>query len=710
MKKENFAKLYEYLAINSGSEVNLKDLIDKFTIKKVEKKKRREPIVDKIDSFLEFLKLLENEGLLKISKKIVTISRPFHLIGKISLSKRGDGFVRLTSGSEVFVPSELTGGAISGDKVELLPLRIGKKDRLEGEVREIVLRGRHLYRMRVDEADGNYFYGKLLDMQGEVKEGALRKKTLLADVIKSIKPEDVIIIKLKDKAYYDNNIYEVSFVKFETGSTRDLDLNRILMKYNFIQTYPDHIHTDNFSEEVNESTISDWNERVDVRDLYTVTIDGANSKDFDDAISLHESDGITKLYVHIADVSAYVKQGSPLDEEAYHRATSVYLTDTVVPMLPPILSEDLCSLVADKNRLAFTVEMVVDYSGHIHSSKFYKSIIKVNKRLTYEIAQEEILENHQDNFLVKLMKIANALKADRISKGRVELNLKEVYIQTKENGEVIDFKWRERLDSHILIEELMLSANVKVAEFLRKKNAPALFRIHETMDEEKLETLNSFLSLYGVNHVIKSTDYEELKMALLKIHGNPAEKIFNYFLLRSFMQAYYSGEKLGHWGLGFKDYCHFTSPIRRYPDLVVHRVLDSLLKGESELPYSTNDITEMGVHTSDEERKAADAERDIQKIKACRYIDKLGIKEFVGIISGIKPQMIFVELEGYFGEGAISYVHFTEDYELKLPNDFSFISKKYAKTFFLGQKIDLELEKIDYEEMKIFLKPKIKAF
>ena len=706
MKKDNFAKLYEYLAINSGSEVNLKDLIDKFTIKKIEKKKKKEPYNDKIDSFLEFLKLLENEGLLKISKKLVIISRPFHLIGKISLSKRGDGFVKLTSGNEVFIPSELTGGAISGDKVEILPLRSGKKDRLEGEVREIVLRGRNLYRMRIDEADGNYFYGKLMDMQGEIKEGALRKKSLLADVIKSIKPDDVIIIKFKEKAYYDNNIYEVSFVKFETGTTRDLDLNRILMKYNFIQSYPDHISTDTFAEEVNESTASDWKERVDIRDLYTVTIDGANSKDFDDAISLSEVDNVIKLYVHIADVSSYVKQGSPLDEEAYHRATSVYLTDTVVPMLPPILSEDLCSLVADKNRLAFTVEMVVDYSGQIHSAKFYKSIIKVNKRLTYEIAQTEIDENNPDNFLVKLMKLANALKKDRISKGRVELNLKEVYIQTKEDGTVIDFKWRERLDSHILIEELMLSANVKVAEFLRKKNAPALFRIHETMDEEKLETLNSFLALYGVNHVIQSTDYEELKTALFKIKGNPAEKIFNYFLLRSFMQAYYSGEKLGHWGLGFKDYCHFTSPIRRYPDLVVHRVLDSLLRGDSELPYSSQDITEMGVHTSEEERKAADAERDIQKLKGCRYIEKLGITEFVGIISGIKPQMIFVELEGYFGEGAISYTHFTEDYELKLPNDFSFISKKYSKTFFLGQKIDLELEKIDFEEMKIFLKPK----
>jgi ribonuclease R len=707
MKKDNFIKLYEYLVLNSGNDISLKDLLEKFSTKKSDKKKkeRAEFQSNKFQSILEFLRLLENEGLVSITKKTISISRPLHLIGKISLSKRGDGFVKLKSGSEMFVPSELTGGAISGDKVEIIPIRVGKKDRLEGEVREITSRGRNLYRMRIDEADGNYFYGKLLDMQGEIKEGALRKKSLLQDVIKGIKPEDIIIIKLKDNSYYDNNIYEVSFVKYESGSTRDKDLNRILMKYNFIQSYPDHINIENFPEVVDQNSAPDWDNRVDLRDLWTCTIDGANSKDFDDAISIQEEGSIVKFYVHIADVSAYVKQGSPLDEEAYKRATSVYLTDTVIPMLPPILSENLCSLIADKNRLAFTVEMTGDYTGKIFSAKFYKSIIKVDKRLTYENAQEEIIANNPDSKLVKLMKLANAIKADRIKKGRVELNLKEVYINTEDNGDVIDIKWRERLDSHILIEEMMLSANVKVAEFLRKKNAPALFRIHETMDEEKLETLNSFLSLYGINHVIQSTDYEEIKIALEKLKGNPAEKIFNYFLLRSFMQAYYGGEKLGHWGLGFKDYCHFTSPIRRYPDLVVHRVLDALISSETELPYSVSDVTQMGIQTSEEERKAADAERDIQKLKACRYIEKLGVKEFVGVISGIKPHMIFVELEGYFGEGAVSYTHFTDEYELKIPNDFSFISKKYSKTYFLGQKIDLVLEKIDYEEMKIFLQP-----
>lgn len=560
--------------------------------------------------------------------------------------------------------------------------------------------------MKVEEADDTYYYGKLLDMTGDTKEGALKKKSLLADISKAIKPEDTIIVKLKDKAYYDNNLYEVSFVRFESGTTRDRDLNRVLMKYDFHQIYPDHIHLENFPNEVNENTVSDYPSRVDLRDLYTVTIDGDNSKDFDDAISLEEDGKNLKFYVHIADVSYYVKQGSALDEEAYRRATSVYLTDIVVPMLPPVLSEDLCSLIAEKDRLAFTVEMTGDYSGKIFSAKFYKSVIRVNRRLTYTIAQSELQSEGDENILQKMMKLAKGLKESRIQRGRVELNLKEVYIDTTENGDVKQIKWRERLDSHILIEEWMLSANVKVAEFLRKKNAPALFRIHEEMDEEKLDTLNSFLDLYGLSHVIQSTDYSQIKEALEKLKGNPSEKIFNYFLLRSFMQAYYSGEKLGHWGLGFKDYCHFTSPIRRYPDLVVHRVLDSLINTEVELPYSPEEIKIMGIHTSEEERKAADAERDIQKLKACRYLEKLGVKEFDGIITGIKPQTIFVELEGYFGEGTIPHTYFTNEYELNLPNDFSFFSKKFSKNFYLGQKIQVELEKIDFEEMKIFVKPK----
>ncbi|MCB1141095.1 MAG: VacB/RNase II family 3'-5' exoribonuclease [Leptospiraceae bacterium] len=713
MKKNIAPKLFEYLVLKSGETLSLPNLYELFNEegknskqKKKKHKKEKHPHSKIVDEIAEFLGFLEIEGLVSISKKNITISRGLKLTGKISLSKRGDGFIKLKSGSEVFVPAEFTLGAISGDTVELIPLKIGKKGRLEGEVKNITSRGRNFYRMRISDEDVNYFYGKLLDMQGEIKEGALKKKSLLHDVSKALKNNEIVIVKLKENSYYDNNIYEVSFVSFEMGTTKDKDLNRILMKYNYHQNYPDHVLL-NFPDDVVEEKVADWAHRVDLRDLWTVTIDGAGSKDFDDAISIEEEgDGIVRFYVHIADVSYYVKPSSPLDEEAYKRATSVYLIDSVIPMLPPVLSEDLCSLVAGKNRLAFTVEMTGDYSGRIFSAKYYKSIIKVDHRMTYDSAQAEIDTADPNNRFVKLMKLADGLKSYRIAKGRVELNLKEVYIATEENGDVKEIQWRERKSSHILIEELMLSANVKVAEYLRKKDAPALFRIHEEMDEEKLEVLNSFLALYGFKHHIESTEYDELQLVLAKIKGHEAEKIFNYFLLRSFMQAYYSGEKLGHWGLGFKDYCHFTSPIRRYPDLVVHRVLDALIFGEKELPYSKDEIKLMGFHTSDEERRAADAERDIQKIKACRYIQKTGVTEFVGIITGIKPQMVFFELEGYFGEGTVLHTYFTNEYELEIINEFSFYSKKYTTRFFLGQKMDLVLQEIDLEEMKIYLYPK----
>ncbi|MCB1157296.1 MAG: VacB/RNase II family 3'-5' exoribonuclease, partial [Leptospiraceae bacterium] len=393
------------------------------------------------------------------------------------------------------------------------------------------------------------------------------------------------------------------------------------------------------------------------------------------------------------------------DEEAYRRATSVYLANRVVPMLPPELSENLCSLVAETNRLAFTVEMVGTYEGEIHFAKFYKSIIKVNQRYTYDMAEEEIQKNEEGNWICKVNRLAMALKQKRQKSGRIDLNLSEVRPVIDEEGNVVEIKAQERLQSHMLIEELMLSANIKVAEKLRKNKVPSLFRIHEPMEDDKLETLNSFLRMYGIKHWIRGTDYSDLKKALEVVQGHPAEKLFNYFLLRSFMQAYYDGSDEGHWGLGFKDYCHFTSPIRRYPDLVCHRALDALLN-EDTLPYTKEEITSMGYHCSEEERAAADAERDMVKLKACRYVETTGKTDFIGTITGIRPHSVFVELEELNVEGVIRHQHFTDEEELLLPNEFSFQSKKYTKTFYLGEKLSLVLESIDYEEIRIFVKPK----
>ncbi|HNI26372.1 MAG TPA: ribonuclease catalytic domain-containing protein, partial [Leptospiraceae bacterium] len=349
----------------------------------------------------------------------------------------------------------------------------------------------------------------------------------------------------------------------------------------------------------------DWGERADLRNLWTATIDGATSKDFDDAVSIETEGDIVRFYVHIADVGHYVRLHTPLDEEALKRATSVYLTDHVVPMLPPVLSEDLCSLVAGKDRLAFTAEMTGDWNGRIFSARFYKSIIKVDRRYTYESAEEEIIKNEEGSRICLLNRLAEGQRKFRMEEGRVDLNLKEVYFSTAEDGSVKEVRIRERLKSHMLIEELMLSANQKTAEFIRKKKAPALFRIHEVMDEDKLETLNSFLKIYGFRNQISSVDYKEIRKVQKAVSGHESERVFNYILLRSFMQAFYGGGKGGHWGLGFTDYCHFTSPIRRYPDLVIHRVLEALIRDE-ELPYSKDEIVDLGFHTSEEERRAAE--------------------------------------------------------------------------------------------------------
>ncbi len=711
-------KIIDYLDAKAGKEVSKEEIKKKF-IDSVESRKR-EPSQQKdkkkskgkvrtprreIESVIDNLLFsLEREGLLNTHKKSILVAKPFRFMGRISISRRGDGFLTLPSKSEVFIPGPMTNTAITGDKVEVLPLGIGKKDRFEGEVLEITKRGRQFYRLKVKEKTTKFIFGKFLDMLGEEKEGVIHTKSLLKDTIENIQIDDVLVVKLKEGSRPDDNLYEVSFIRFESDTKEDPDLLRILMKYNYDPQHPDDVKID-YPEEVEEKTVSDWNSRTDLRDLYSVTIDGATAKDFDDAISFTDEGNRIRFWVHIADVSHYVIKDTALDDEAYQRATSVYLSNRVVPMLPPVLSENLCSLVANKNRLAFTVEMEASHSGEIYNAKFYKSVIKVAKRYTYEMAEDEIKSADPKLWMVQVAKFTESLRKKRIESGRVDLNIKETTISWDKDKKPSGIETRERLTSHILIEELMLSANTKVDEFLRKKNAPTLHRIHEPMDEEKLETLNQFLQLNGHNFRIKDTSYPEIMKAVKTIGDDSVGKIFNYLLLRSFMQAYYGGEALGHWGLGFKDYCHFTSPIRRYPDLVVHRVLHSVLLGEK-LPYDKGTISSMGLHCSDEERRAADAERDIIKIKSFRYLESTGIKEFKGFIVGIRPSQVYVELEDSNLEGVLDKSQFTDELEIVLKNDFSFLSKKYSKIFFIGDPVTVSLDRIDYEEIKVYLKLK----
>ncbi len=709
-------RIIEYLDSKVGREVTRPELKNKFldivdkpqktSLKKKSNfkgkdKSNRKEMEKSIDNLLFSL---EKEGLLQTHKKSILVVAPFRFIGRISISRRGDGFLRLPSKNEVFIPGPLTNTAISGDRVEVLPLGIGRKDRFEGEVAKIIKRGRQLYRMKVKEKTSKYIFGRFLDMLGDDKEGVIHTKSLLKDTIDNIKVDDILIVNLKEGSRPDDNLYEVSFNRFESDTKEDPDLMRILMKYDYTIQHPDQIKID-FSEEVSAKTVKDWNQRTDLRDLYAVTIDGETAKDFDDAISFTDEGSRLRVWVHIADVSHYVIQNSDLDEEAYNRATSVYLANRVVPMLPPILSENLCSLVSNVDRLAFTVEMEASKEGEIYNAKFYKSVINVNKRYTYEMAEDEILAADPKNWIYQISRFTENLRKRRIKEGRVDLNLKEATISFNKEKKASGIEIRERLISHMLIEELMLSANMKVDEYLRKKDSPTLHRIHEPMDEDKLEMLNQFLQLNGHNISIKDISYPEIMNAVSAIESSPIAKIFNYLLLRSFMQAYYGGESIGHWGLGFKDYCHFTSPIRRYPDLVVHRVLHATLLEEKK-PYDKGAISMMGVHCSEEERRASDAERDIMKIKSFRYLESTGVTEFKGFIVGIRPSQIFIELADSNLEGVLDKAEFTDEFEVMIKSDFSFYSKKYTKNFFIGDEVSVSLDRIDYEEIKVYLKLK----
>ncbi|TGK61893.1 VacB/RNase II family 3'-5' exoribonuclease [Leptospira wolffii] len=701
-------KLLKFFRANAGKVVSEQEVYSRFLAqagKKQGHRRERWEAQEQKRSALELLAFFEKEGLIEIQRKSLIIRPEQTLHGTIVLSRKGDGFAKLTTGTEVFIPAQYTSSAIQGDLVEILPTGIGRKGKLEGEVLSVLRRGRELYRMKVTEKANKFIIGTFLDMEAGEKEAFLPRKSLLQDLQDEINIGDVIVVTLDSEASHENNLYEAHFVRFESDTKEDVDLMRMLMKYNYNILYPEEVQLASLPDEVEESGVEDWGSRVDLRNLKSITIDGEYSKDFDDAISFQVEGKKIRFYVHIADVSHYVRPGTELDAEAYNRATSVYLGSRVVPMLPPELSENLCSLVAKKNRLAFTVEMEADREGNIFHAKFYKSVIRVDERYTYTRAEAEILEGNSENWIFQMMKFAETLRTKRLQSGRVDLNLKETKVVTDSNHTVVEIKTSERLNAHILIEEFMLSANIKVAEFIRKKERPTLYRVHEPMDEEKLEMLNSFLRLNGFNAQLADTSYESIRSVLQVVEGTPAERIFNISLLRSFMQAYYSGEQLGHWGLGFKDYCHFTSPIRRYPDLVCHRVLQSILLAE-ENPYNDEDVKVMGLHTSHEERKATDAERDYYKLKACRFLEKTGRKEFQATLTGFRSAFAFVELDNPPVEAVLPAIEFTDEGELQAETDFSFYSKKYTKQYSLGESFPVELDRIDFEEIRIYVKMK----
>jgi len=446
--------------------------------------------------------------------------------------------------------------------------------------------------------------------------------------------------------------------------------------------------------------------RVDLRGMTTVTIDGETARDFDDAVSLRREGTDFRLWVSIADVSAYVKPGSLLDREAYLRGTSVYFPDRCIPMLPERLSNGICSLNPRVERLTMTAEMLFDSTGAMKESSFYPSVINSAARLTYTIVKQIIVDNDPEvadkhrpvtPMLREMKELALILMGMRRKRGSIDFDLPEPEIIIGLTGRTEGIIRAERNLAHQLIEEFMLAANEAVASFVSSRSIPFLYRIHENPDPAKLRDFQEFVYGFGYEFALveERVNPAELQRLLAQAAGRPEERMLNYSLLRCMKQARYAAENLGHFGLASACYCHFTSPIRRYPDLVVHRILKAILaldegkgskRGEKQLAVATERLGEVAEHTSKRERVAMEAERDVVEMKKVQYMQQHLGDEFDGYIAGVTGFGFFVELDELFVEGLVHISTLNDDLYNYQEKQHCLVGSRLKRVFRIGDK------------------------
>jgi ribonuclease R len=465
-----------------------------------------------------------------------------------------------------------------------------------------------------------------------------------------------------------------------------------------------------FGEEVPEEAKEG---RVDLRKLPFVTIDGADSRDFDDAVFCAKTPKGWKLLVAIADVSAYVKPGTPLDDEAYHRATSVYFPDRVVPMLPEVLSNGLCSINPHVDRLCMVAEMYFDGAGKIYRSRFFEGLMNSHARLTYDQVGAMLLDGDAElceqfagvlPHLHELYGLYNALHGARAVRGAIDFDTVETKFKFDDNGKVAEVVPVVRHDAHRIIEECMLAANVAAAKLLLRKKIPALYRIHERPSVEKLTDLGQFLSELGLSlgggTAPTAKDYADL---LEKVKERADFHVIQTVLLRSMMQAVYSHDNVGHFGLAFDAYAHFTSPIRRYPDLMVHRAIRHLLLGGTgkNFEYDAPHLAAMGEHCSTLERRADEASRDSTDALKCEFmLDKVG-GDFPGVIASVNSFGLFVELEEIYITGLVHITALDKDYFHFDPVGHRLTGERTGRVYRLGDSLRVRVAAVNMDDRKI---------
>ena len=629
------------------------------------------------------------------------LSREMNLItGFFEGHRDGYGFVISDKPDErdIFIPPRKTAGAMSGDRIVA---RVENALRREGSIIRILERGRKRITGEFVR-EGNAYYVRpknrkfpfYIFIGPKCKGKAQSGDTVVAELTSypdAGRPPQGKIVKIMPP---------VTEASLETAM--------IIEEYGLPLKFPAAVQAE--ARQLKEDT--SLKKRKDCRDLLTVTIDGETAKDFDDAISISQSESGFRLHVHIADVSSYVPWDSSLDLEARKRGTSVYFPGSVIPMLPEKLSNNLCSLVPKKDRPAFTVEMKFNHSGAMIGKSFYPSMINSNERMTYTSVKKILVDHDQEetaryDYLLESFRameaLAGILRKIRMKRGSLDFDLPEpeVILDIQGNPEAICAS--ERNLAHMIIEEFMITANEAVASHLEKVGLPSLYRIHEKPDTDKLDELIPIFTSLGFR--IKKTGPGTFQTILKKIKGSSEESILNILLLRSLKQAKYLPENIGHFGLASSCYTHFTSPIRRYPDLIVHRILRESLerKGISDAKRKELDklLPDIAVQSSKTERTAEEAEREIVNAMRVWFMkDKVG-DNFDGIITGINPHGLKIQLNDFFVEGFLNVSTMSDDYYRFDDRNYRLIGRRNKVSYRLGQKIQVRIEKVNTEERSI---------